>query len=105
MKISYNWLNGAEASGLNLSSWGQKPTAIPTDIRENIMNATNFVLYLMFFISLVLVLYGVSKRIKPKDKRELYTANRFIILGVFLMIIAGLIYAMITVTSCCFLTG
>lgn len=78
----------------SISSWGAKcaPTGIPTDIRQAIMNVTNWILGFVSMICVLVVIYG------------LVTGANTIKYGMAGLVVCGLAYALVIVVSTVILT-
>lgn len=103
--IIYLFLSGflaMSAAAADIVFWGttDKPSNVPTDIRQAVLNITNYVLGFVAIIATLMVVYGGVLYLTSLGNEEAAaTARRTIanaIIGIFL---AGLAYAMVQVIT------
>lgn len=85
-----------------ISPWGStcQPTGVPTDIRQAIMNVTNFILgFIAMVATLVVIWGGVQYLTAGGNEDAVANAKKTISYGVIGIVIAGLAYAMVIVVS------
>lgn len=77
-----------------ISSWGAtcKPSGVPTDIRQAVMNITNWILGFVSMICVLVIIYG------------LITGANTIKYGMLGLVVCGLAYALVIVISTVILT-
>lgn len=85
-----------------ISRWGAtcRPSGVPTDIRQAIMNVTNFILgFIAMVATLVVIWGGVQYLTAGGNEDAVANAKKTISYGVIGIVIAGLAYAMVIVVS------
>lgn len=82
-------LSSSVSRGAAISHWGATcaPSGVPTDVRQAIMNLTNWILGFISLICVLVVIYG------------LVTGADTIKYGLAGLVICGLAYAMVIVVS------
>jgi len=98
---SYALVNATTVSA-HISAWGTtcKPSAVPTDIREAIMNVTNWILGFIAIIATLVIIYGgVQYLTAGGNEDNVAAAKKTISYGIIGIVIAGLAYAMVIVVS------
>ncbi len=90
-----------------ISHWGAtcKPGNVPTDIREAIMNVTNWILGFIAIVATLVIIYGgVLYLTAGGNEDAVGAAKKTISYGIIGIVIAGLAYAMVIVVSTVILT-
>ena len=85
-----------------ISTWGakSKPGSVPTDIRQAIMNVTNWILGFIAIVATLVVIYGgVQYLTAGGNEDQVGNAKKTISYGIIGVVIAGLAYAMVIVVS------
>jgi len=85
-----------------ISPWGStcKPSAVPTDIRQAIMNVTNWILGFIAIIATLVIIYGgVQYLTAGGNEDNVAAAKKTISFGIIGVVICGLAYAMVIVVS------
>ncbi len=85
-----------------ISSWGAtcKPTGVPTDIRQAVMNVTNWILGFIAIIATLVIIYGGVQYLTAGGNEDAVgAAKKTISYGIIGVVIAGLAYAMVIVVS------
>lgn len=85
-----------------ISHWGAtcKPSGVPTDIREAIMNVTNWILGFIAIVATLIIIYGgVQYLTAGGNEDSVASAKKTISYGIIGVVIAGLAYAMVIVVS------
>ena len=85
-----------------ISGWGTKesPSHVPTDIRQAIMNLTNWILGFISIVATLVIIYGgVLYLTAAGNEDNVATAKKTIGFGIIGVVIAGLAYAMVIVVS------
>ena len=85
-----------------ISPWGSTctPSNVPTDIRQAIMNVTNFILGFIAMIATLVVIWGGFQYLTAGGNEDaVANAKKTISYGVIGIVIAGLAYAMVIVVS------
>ena len=85
-----------------ISGWGTKeaPSKVPTDIRQAIMNLTNWILGFISIVATLVIIYGgVLYLTAAGNEDNVATAKKTIGFGIIGVVIAGLAYAMVIVVS------
>jgi len=91
----------APSSGA-FSSWGANcaPGGVPTDIRQAIMNVTNWILGFVAIIATLIVIYGGVLYLTAAGNEEaVEKAKKTISYGIIGIVICGLAYAIVIVVS------
>ena len=86
----------------DISGWGTKeaPSGVPTDIRQAIMNLTNWILGFISIVATLVIIYGgVLYLTAAGNEDNVATAKKTIGFGIIGVVIAGLAYAMVIVVS------
>jgi len=86
----------------HISAWGTtcKPSAVPTNIREAIMNVTNWILGFIAIIATLVIIYGgVQYLTAGGNEDNVAAAKKTISYGIIGIVISGLAYAMVIVVS------
>ena len=86
----------------SISPWGSKckPSKVPTDIREAIMNVTNWILGFIAIIATLVIIYGgVQYLTAGGNEDNVANAKKTISFGIIGIVICGLAYAMVIVVS------
>lgn len=99
---AYALVYSAAASAATISTWGatSKPGGVPTDIRQAIMNITNFILGFIAIIATLVVIYGgVQYLTAGGNEDQVANAKKTISYGIIGVVIAGLAFAMVIVVS------
>jgi hypothetical protein len=84
------------------STWGARcqPGGVPTDIRQAIMNVTNWILGFIAIIATLVIIYGgVQYLTAGGNEDNVGAAKKTISYGIIGVVIAGLAYAMVIVVS------
>ncbi len=90
-----------------ISSWGAtcKPSGVPTDIRQAIMNVTNWILGFIAIVATLVIIYGgVQYLTAGGNEDNVAAAKKTISFGIIGIVICGLAYAMVIVVSTVILT-
>ena len=90
-----------------ISGWGtkEKPTGVPTDIRQAIMNVTNWILGFIAIVATLVIIYGgVQYLTAGGNEDNVGAAKKTISYGIIGIVICGLAYAMVIVVSTVILT-
>ena len=85
-----------------ISPWGSKcqPTGVPTDIRQAIMNVTNWILGFIAIVATLVIIYGgVQYLTAGGNEDNVAAAKKTISFGIIGIVICGLAYAMVIVVS------
>lgn len=85
-----------------ISPWGSTcmPSNVPTDIRQAIMNVTNWILGFIAIIATLVIIYGgVQYLTAGGNEDSVASAKKTISYGIIGVVIAGLAYAMVIVVS------
>ena len=85
-----------------ISTWGAtcQPGGVPTDIRQAIMNVTNWILGFIAIIATLVIIYGgVQYLTAGGNEDNVGAAKKTITYGIIGIVIAGLAYAMVIVVS------
>jgi len=104
---AYAFVYSASISLAQISGWGAecKPSGVPTDIRQAIMNVTNWILgFIAIIATLVIVYGGVQYLTAGGNEDNVGAAKKTISYGIIGIVIAGLAYAMVIVVSTVILT-
>ncbi len=99
---------GAVVSGADFSTWGANcaPMKVPTDIRQAIMNVTNWILGFVAIIATLIVIYGGVLYLTAAGNEEaVEKAKKTISYGIIGIVICGLAYAIVIVVSTVILSG
>ncbi len=86
----------------DISPWGSKckPTGVPTDIRQAIMNVTNWILGFIAIVATLVIIYGgVQYLTAGGNEDNVAAAKKTISFGIIGIVICGLAYAMVIVVS------
>ena len=89
-------------SSAAISSWGAKckPMNVPTDIRQAIMNITNWILGFVAIIATLVVIYGGVLYLTATGNEEaVEKAKKTMSYGIIGIVICGLAYAIVIVVS------
>ena len=92
----------ALAAGTTLGKWGDKcaPSDVPTDIKQAIMNVTNWILGFIAIIATLVIIYGGVKYLTAGGNEDsVAEAKKTISFGIIGIVICGLAYAMVIVVS------
>lgn len=98
---SYALTVAADASAF-ISPWGAscKPSNVPTDIRQAIMNVTNWILGFIAIVATLVIIYGgVQYLTAGGNEDNVAAAKKTISFGIIGIVICGLAYAMVIVVS------
>ena len=90
------------AATTGIPGWGTKeaPSNVPTDIRQAIMNLTNWILGFISIVATLVIIYGgVLYLTAAGNEDNVATAKKTIGFGIIGVVIAGLAYAMVIVVS------
>ena len=82
--------------------WGDKcaPSKVPTDIKQAIMNVTNWILGFIAIIATLVIIYGGVKYLTAGGNEDMVAeAKKTISYGIIGIVICGLAYAMVIVVS------
>ena len=104
---SYALVNATVAQGY-ISKWGAecKPSNVPTDIRQAIMNVTNWILGFIAIVATLVIIYGgVQYLTAGGNEDNVAAAKKTISFGIIGIVICGLAYAMVIVVSTIILTN
>lgn len=85
-----------------ISTWGAEcqPAGVPTDIRQAIMNVTNWILGFIAIVATLVIIYGgVQYLTAGGNEDNVGNAKKTISYGIIGIVIAGLAYAMVIVVS------
>ena len=85
-----------------ISPWGStcQPSRVPTDIRQAIMNVTNWILGFIAIIATLVIIYGgVQYLTAGGNEDNVAAAKKTISFGIIGVVICGLAYAMVIVVS------
>jgi len=95
-------------SSAAFSTWGAKcsPSNVPTDIRQAIMNVTNWILGFVSIIATLIVIYGgVLYLTAAGNEESVEKAKKTMSYGIIGIVICGLAYAIVIVVSNVILTS
>jgi len=85
-----------------ISTWGAtcRPGGVPTDIRQAIMNVTNWILGFIAIVATLVIIYGGVQYLTAGGNEDaVASAKKTISYGIIGVVIAGLAYAMVIVVS------
>ena len=85
-----------------ISTWGAtcRPGGVPTDLRQAIMNVTNWILGFVAIIATLVVIYGGVLYLTATGNEEaVEKAKKTMSYGVIGIVICGLAYAIVIVVS------
>ncbi len=85
-----------------ISTWGATcmPAGVPTDIRQAIMNVTNWILGFIAIVATLVIIYGgVQYLTAGGNEDNVGAAKKTISYGIIGIVISGLAYAMVIVVS------
>lgn len=100
--LAYAVVFAAQANAAVISTWGatSKPANVPTNIREAIMNITNWILGFIAIIATLIVIYGGVLYLSAMgNDSQVDKAKSTITAGIIGIIICGLAYAIVIVVS------
>jgi len=99
---SYALVYSTSAIAATISPWGSKckPSGVPTDIRQAIMNVTNWILGFIAIVATLVIIYGgVQYLTAGGNEDNVAAAKKTISYGIIGIVICGLAYAMVIVVS------